>query len=277
MLTYHRHIMCKSSSVLGKCLFLILLLGSLQSLASFNDTDLPDGKNQPSLFSNPENISALHHTADSIYDLVGLTYYGLERNVFYNAYKGFEYLKSKGKIKKKNLLTICDYSQSSNNKRLYVIDLEAGFLLYNTFVSHGKNSGEEYATSFSNLGESNQSSLGFLVTAETYSGIAGISMRFNGMEKGFNDNVRQRNIVMHGSMFVNESTIRQKGVIGNSLGCPAVPYGTHTRIINLIKDGSCFFVYHPNDWYARTSKILNAQFELVITPEALGAPAVPAE
>ena len=139
--------------------------------------NLPDDKNMPSLLSGSIGSPAFIHHVDSVYDRIGLLSYGLEREVFSKAYKGYQYLQQKGQLRKSNLLTICDYSQSSSNKRLYVIDLVQGKLLYNTYVSHGKNSGEEFATSFSNITNSNKSSLGFMVTAETYSGKAGYSMR----------------------------------------------------------------------------------------------------
>lgn len=224
-------------------------------------TGTPD-KNFPSLLSTPSDAPVLKRTADSLYDNYGLGAYGLQRDVFFYAYKGHQFLKIKSQLKKTNLLTIADYSQSSNNKRLYVIDLESGRMLFNTYVSHGKNSGDEFATSFSNLTSSNKSSLGFMVTAETYTGKAGLSMRFYGMEKGINDNVRTRDIVLHGSRYVNESIINNRGLIGNSLGCPAVPFGLHNRIINTIKDGSCFYVHHTDTHYTSSSAIIKAKFDL---------------
>lgn len=227
---------------------------------------LTDDKGFPSLLGNSAQSPAFKRVTDSIFDAIGLLSYGLEKDVFYNAYKGYQYLLKKGALRKSNLLTICDYSQSSHNQRLYVIDLHEGKLLYNTFVSHGKNSGEEFATSFSNLQSSNKSSLGFLVTAETYTGKAGLSMRFDGMERGVNDRVRSRDIVLHGSQFVSRSLLGG-GSITKSLGCPAVPFGIHKSIINTIKGGSCFYINHPDQWYASSSPILNAQFDLM--PENL--------
>lgn len=223
---------------------------------------VPDEKHFPSLLSNASTQSpAFKNLCDSIYDKVGLLAFGLDREVFYKAYKGYQYLLNKKKLRKSNYLTICDYGQSSNNERLYVIDLKAGRLMYNTFVSHGKNSGEEFANSFSNLDNSNKSSLGFMITAETYVGKAGLSMRFDGMEKGINDKVRSRDIVLHGSTFVSNS-LRGSGSISKSLGCPAVPFGIHKKIIELIKGGSCFYINHSDRRYIATSSILNAQFAI---------------
>jgi len=252
----------------GKLLVIASAFFSLQSFAGDGKKGLPDEKNFPTLLSNPANSPFLKKSADSIYDLIGLAAYGLERDVFFNAYKGYEYLENKGLVKKKNVLTICDYSQSSNNKRLYVINLAEGRLLFNTFVSHGKNSGGEFATSFSNHNNSNKSSLGFLITGSTYRGKAGYCMRFNGMEAGINDKVKSRGIVLHGSRFVNENILTERGTIGKSLGCPAVPFGLHTKIIDAIKEGSCFFVNSPDQWYAHNSTILNSQFDMIPSMEA---------
>ncbi len=251
-------------NVLHKGLLVMVLLSVVcTSWAKAGDNDFTDGKNFPSLLTSSAQSPALKRMSDSLYDIIGLNNYGLEREVFYSALKGYEILDKKGMIRKKNVLTICDYSQSSNNKRLYVINVKEGRLLFNTFVSHGKNSGGEFATSFSNLTESNKSSLGFMLTAETYSGKAGYSMRFDGMEPGINDKVRARDIVLHGSNFVNARVVEERGRIGNSLGCPAVPNDKRKLIIEAIKGGSCFFINHPDSWYTRTSTILNARFDIV--------------
>jgi hypothetical protein len=244
-----------------KIILAALLLVSVQSFAKNEANGVPD-KNFPSLLSNSANSPVVKKVADSIYDLISLGQYGLEKDVFYSAYKGYSYLLDKGLLKKTNLLTICDYSQSSNNKRLYVIDLLNSRLLFNTYVSHGRNSGNEYATSFSNYDNSNKSSQGFLVTSGVYSGKAGQSLHFDGMEAGINDRVRSRAIVLHGSRFVNENIMNSRGTIGKSLGCPAVPYGIHARIIDVIKGGSCFFINSQDSWYAQNSKILNSNFDL---------------
>lgn len=239
-----------------------LLLCVSLSVPSFAYPDPPTGKNFPSLLTSAADAPLLKRVADSLYNNFGLGAYGLQRDVFFNAYKGLRYLHKQGKVKKPDVITICDYSQSSRNKRLYVIDLVNGRMLFNTYVSHGVNSGDEFATTFSNLTSSNKSSLGFMLTAETYIGQAGYSIRFDGLEKGMNDNVKQRNIVLHGSRWVNEAMVRSSGDIVNSLGCPAVPYSLHSDIINTIKGGSLFYVHHTDPHYASLSPVLTARFDL---------------
>ncbi|MBN9296681.1 MAG: murein L,D-transpeptidase catalytic domain family protein [Filimonas sp.] len=204
--------------------------------------------------------TAAQSWVDSLYGKLHLDSLGLERKVFFYACKGYEYLLSTGQIAKPETLTICDYSQSSKSRRLYVIDMQNGQMLFNTFVSHGKNSGKEFANTFSNLTNSHKSSLGFMITAETYLGKAGYSMRLDGMEKGINSNVRKRDIVMHGSWYVNETRADEGQNMGRSYGCPAVPYAEHSDIIDKIKEGSCFFAYYPDAWYANNSQILKAKF-----------------
>jgi hypothetical protein len=257
--------MIKKNKIIYSLLMALSFSSFVPAIAKTDTKGFADGKNFPSLLTSSAESPALKRMSDSLYDRIGLSSYGLEREVFYTAFKGYEYLQNKGVVRKKNVLTVCDYSQSSNNKRLYVIDVIEGRLLYNTYVSHGKNSGGEFATSFSNLQESNKSSLGFMLTAETYSGKAGYSMRFDGMEPGINDRVRRRDIVLHGSYFVNAKVVEDRGRIGNSLGCPAIPIEYRKQVIDAIKGGSCFFINHPDSWYARTSGILNSRFDL--TPE----------
>lgn len=211
------------------------------------------------VIANTANAPALITITDSLYDTMHLADAGLERDIFYQAYKGFLYLLSKNKLHNSDVLTIADYSQSCNSKRLYVIDLVNLQVIYQTYVSHGKNSGGKFAQQFSNEKDSNKSSIGFLVTGEVYVGNYGTAMRLDGAEAGINDHVRQRDIVFHGSNFVNDKIIELKGKIGRSLGCPAVPKTEHLAIITSIKNGSCFFIYQQNKHYAKQSKIINAK------------------
>lgn len=224
-------------------------------------TDPKDGKHFPSLLSGSSESAAVNTLVDSLYTAIHLHDAGLSRETFFKAYKGYQYLLSKNKLAKKDILTICDYTQSSGKKRLYVIDIAAGKLLFNTFVAHGHNSGGVMATSFSNINSSNKSSQGFLVTAETYVGHNGYSMRFDGMEKTFNGNVRTRDIVMHGSNYVSAERAANGAMMGRSWGCPAVAYKECNPIIDKIKGGSCFYINTSDPLYAHSSPILKARFE----------------
>jgi hypothetical protein len=146
-------------------------------------------------------------------------------------------------IKKKNIITIIDYSKPSDKDRFFVIDLENKKLLFKCLVAHGKNSGEFIATSFSNQSGSLKSSLGLFLTAETYVGDNGYSLRLDGLEKGINDSARSRDIVIHGASYVSRKFIEENGRLGRSWGCPALPLEVSKEIINIISEGSCLFVF----------------------------------
>jgi hypothetical protein len=188
----------------------------------------------------------------SLYEHLKLNKLGLSIQALEYAYKGYEYLLHRGELDNPNILTICDFSQSSFRKRMYVIDVRRQKLLINTYVAHGRNSGGEYATHFSNNPESLQSSLGFYVTERTYKGKHGTSLRIDGQEPGFNDRAEDRAIVVHGAPYVGHS------LTGRSWGCPAVPQNQIRKVINTIKNGSCFFIYHPSNSYLHGSRILNS-------------------
>ncbi len=190
-----------------------------------------------------------------VYSDLHLSELGLNEKAFQLALKGWAKLKAKGKVSK-DIISICDFTQSSNQKRLYVIDLASGVLLFNTLVAHGKNTGEEFARYFSNNPSSLQSSLGFYVTKEAYTGSHGLGLKLTGIEPGFNDRAEERAIVMHGASYVCDHFINQYGRLGKSWGCPAVPFEVHEKIINTIKDGSCLFIYYPDKAYLAASKML---------------------
>jgi hypothetical protein len=181
---------------------------------------------------------------------------GVSEDAFNYATQGYNALLQKGQIRKTNIITIIDFSKSSTQKRLYVINIETGKVLLSTLVAHGKNSGQEYATTFSNVNESNKSSLGFYTTGTTYNGEHGYSLKLNGCERGINDAAYQRAIVVHGANYVSNELAQAQGFIGRSLGCPAVPENINKKLIDLIRGGSCLFIYHPNKKYLQQSKLV---------------------
>jgi hypothetical protein len=195
--------------------------------------------------------------ASFIYTSMNLSDQGLDPKAFEYAWRGYHNLLKKGIIHKRSVLSICDFSQSSRAKRMYVIDVQHRKLLYRTYVAHGQNSGDEYATSFSNEPNSYKSSLGFYVTMRTYIGHNGLSLKLNGVDSGYNDMALQRQIVLHGSSYVSDKYMQNYGTLGTSLGCPALPAAVSGKIIRLVKDGSCLFIYHPTPQYLDNSPVIN--------------------
>lgn len=196
-------------------------------------------------------------SAEILYDSLRLEEAGLNPVAFQYAWKGFVQLAQSGKLSNTDYFTICDFSQSSRNRRLYIIDLTGMRVLKNTYVAHGRNSGGEFAQTFSNKPESHKSSLGFYVTGETYIGQHGLSLKMLGVEPGINDKALARRIVMHGSSYIGDDYLVKNPFSGRSYGCPAIPAGERDEIINTIKNGTCLFIYHPSKQYITKSKILN--------------------
>lgn len=192
-----------------------------------------------------------------LYDYMSLGKTGLNEEAFEYAWRGYHNLLKHGRVKKQNVLSICDFSQSSSSKRLYVIDVRHKKLLYRTYVAHGANSGGEYASSFSNEPDSYKSSLGFYLTKKTYYGRNGLSLRIDGVDTGYNDLAGKRNIVLHGSSYVSVKYMNDNGTIGTSLGCPAMPLSMSPKIIRAVRNGSCLFIYHPTRTYLEGSTIIN--------------------
>ena len=181
-----------------------------------------------------------------IYDLLEAN--KLSYDVFEKAYNGFVYLQDNNQVKK-NVLTIIDYDLSSTERRLWVIDLDSIRVIINDWVAHGKNSGGNFANSFSNTPDSFKSSIGFFTTSETYYGKHGLSLYINGIEEGINDNARERYIVIHGADYVSKDFIDKYGRLGRSLGCPAVPHTSCKKIINTIKNKSCIYINGNSNSY----------------------------
>ncbi|SUJ02658.1 Uncharacterised protein [Sphingobacterium spiritivorum] len=163
----------------------------------------------------------------------------------------------------RDTMTIIDFTLPSTEKRLYVLDLKNRKVLYHSLVSHGRNSGEKFATSFSNRNNSYQSSLGFYVTEKTYQGGNGYSLVLNGLEEGINDHAKERAVVMHGADYCSEAVIASTGRLGRSYGCPALPRELNAEIINTIKEGTLLYIYADNQNYANKSNILNSESSLL--------------
>lgn len=213
---------------------------------------------EPISFTNTSTTvpASVTTTRALLYDQLELANLGLSREAFDYAIQGYDQLLSEGKLRKDHVLSIADFSLPSGKKRLFVIDLESGELLFNTYVSHGRNSGKALATNFSNQFNSFKSSLGFYITSGTYNGKHGQSLRLEGEEAGINDNAMSRGIVMHSAAYVGAHVAAQQGYIGRSQGCPALPENLYKPIIETIKNGSCLFIYSADAHYLANSRLI---------------------
>jgi L,D-transpeptidase catalytic domain len=230
------------------CSFLLLPVVKAGNNSGYSETILSTD-NSTAEASNAEIYSNL------LYDSLHLDKLGMKKEALMYAYKGQQNLVKKGRVIDSHILTVCDFSQPSDSKRLYIIDVRNFKVLLNTYVAHGKNSGDEYANRFSNRSRSLQSSLGFYITKGTYFGKHGLSLRLSGQDKGYNDKAEARAIVVHGATYIGDEWLG--GKMGRSFGCPAVPQRYAKTVIDLIKNGTCLFIYHPLKSYLHGSNILN--------------------
>jgi L,D-transpeptidase catalytic domain len=235
-------------------IFLLAFIGIFTFLSNSISNSAPGERNVTSshkITSDEENNELL---VKNLYEECSLTD-KLDYNIFKQALDGYNSID----LTNKNLLSIIDYSKPSYEKRFFIIDIENHKLLYHTLVAHGKKSGYVNATKFSNKYGSHKSSLGFFRTGNSYFGLRGYSLQLEGLEKGINDNARQRGIIIHGANYVDERIANGNGVIGRSWGCPAVSKKLSKEIINLLKGGSLLYSYADDDVYKEKSVIANLQ------------------
>jgi L,D-transpeptidase-like protein len=158
-------------------------------------------------------------------------------------------------------LTLIDYSLPSTAPRLWVFDLRSGQLLFNELVAHGRNSGDNMATKFSDAMESRETSLGLFRAADTYVGHNGYSLRLDGLEPGFNGHARERAIVMHGAPYVDANIAKANGRLGRSWGCPALREAVARQVIDTVRGGGVIFSYYPDVAWLKASKFLNCRVQ----------------
>jgi hypothetical protein len=168
---------------------------------------------------------------------------GLSPEVLASALDAVSCARSRGVNGRDDLLTIIDYSLPSTKPRLWVLDLERGEVLFHELVAHGAGSGDNYATRFSNVNDSRQTSLGLFLTGGTYEGGNGYSLKLRGLDAGVNDRAEARHIVMHGAWYVSPEHARGHGRIGRSWGCPALSQDVAPTVIDLIKGGTFIYSY----------------------------------
>jgi hypothetical protein len=185
---------------------------------------------------------------------------GLAPELFDRAQSAWRCAVDAGEVRQprgRRILTVIDYSRRSGQRRLWVLDLEQGELLFSELVAHGKNTGADRARHFSNREGSNQSSLGLFRTAETYRGKHGYSLRLDGLEPGINDAARDRAIVMHGADYATDSFVAKHGRLGRSWGCPALDPAISADVIDTIAGGTLLFAWHPDGDWQEESRFLD--------------------
>lgn len=234
------------------CIGIIFLIGPL--LAPKIQSSAEDKFSYAPLF--PKYIEEINYLSELIFKEFDGSSPVPNKSMLEKALTGYFHLIEKGVIVAGKPLTIIDFTIPSTYDRLWVIDMDTLKIRFQSLVAHGRNSGENMAKNFSNRHSSYMSSVGFYLTAETYHGNHGYSLRLDGLEKGYNDQARSRAIVIHGADYVNQKFISATGRLGRSLGCPALPMENHEDIINLIKGKSPIFIFAEVPEYLAQSPLL---------------------
>jgi len=186
----------------------------------------------------------------------------LPLTAFQSSIEVYRRLAEEGQITNDRVITIIDFTKPISQERLFVIDLVGEKIIFKSLVAHGKNSGENYATSFSNNPDSHQSSLGYYLTDKSYVGRHGYSLLLDGLEKGINDNARKRAVVIHGAEYVSQRYIVSNDRLGRSFGCPALPEETASEIIDTIQEKSLLFIYSTDRNYCKNSSFFNSSLSI---------------
>jgi hypothetical protein len=234
----------------GMMLKTSLLVSLLWLVTSLIHPGPSSGQRDRDLSSGDAVENAIGKVYESLHDSA------LNRDAFHMALLGYKSLFMKGLVSNDSVITIIDYTLPSSEDRFFVIDLRHPKVIFKTLVAHGRNSGELYASRFSNRAQSHQSALGFYITGDPYIGGQGYSMLLTGVDTGFNDHARIRSIVVHGAAYATQQYIRQYGRLGRSFGCPALPPHVNAAIIDRIKNGSVIFSYYPDRGYLQGSPVL---------------------
>lgn len=171
---------------------------------------------------------------------------------FTQGFRGMAHIKKR----KSNLLTIVDFTKPSTQERLFVLDMQRKKVILKTYVSHGKGSGNLYASSFSNVEGTFKSSNGFFLTGQTYFGKNGTSLRLHGLELGRNDQAFSRTLVIHASQYSNREFGQAQGRLGRSLGCYTIPSHIHRYLIRMLQNQQVFYVHSQGLYYANYKALL---------------------
>lgn len=237
----------KKSILLPSLVFLFLTILISTSWRSIHPST-PSLKNHRKKERDNKTGSILSYKFENLFNRIHGSSPTLDSNVFKQAYIGYLNLLEQGRTSSP-IITIADLSKHSSERRLWIIDLERDTVLLNTYVAHGRGSGLEEAKFFSNRPNSNQSSLGFYLTGETYQGKHGRSLRLDGLDEGFNTNARERGIVLHGAWYVGPNILKGQDRMGVSQGCPAVAEVLKDKIIDLIKGKSVMYIHGRSSSY----------------------------
>jgi hypothetical protein len=146
---------------------------------------------------------------------------------------------------------VLDFSAHSGTPRFHLVDRASGRVLQTFRVAHGHGSegprNDGYAEVFSNVPNTNASSLGLYRTAETYlSGVyPGLAMRMDGLSPT-NSNARARFIVIHAARYMEPESWKGKkaGRPGVSDGCFVFSKADRDVVVSSLHGGALIYAIY---------------------------------
>jgi len=180
---------------------------------------------------------------------------GIRGEVWRDAVTAWDCARRRNEVQR-STLAVVDWTLPSDQRRLWVVDLEERRTLHRELVAHGVNSGGRFVQTLSNQEGSRQSSVGVMSAAEIYTGKHGRSLRLDGLERGFNDAARRRAIVVHPARYVSAERAKT-GAVGRSWGCLALPTTSAAQIIDAIADGGLVVAWDDDERWRSESRYLS--------------------
>ena len=151
-------------------------------------------------------------------------------------------LDSRPWIRNRDVVGIVDFSTASADPRFHLVDLMSGQVESHR-VAHGRGSDPDhsgYVERFSNDFGSYASSNGAYVTADTYDGKYGLSMKVRGLDWS-NSNAESRAIVIHNAWYAEDDVVRDFGKLGRSEGCFAFSRASQWRVMSRLANGRLIY------------------------------------
>ena len=145
-------------------------------------------------------------------------------------------------LRNTDLIGIADFTRASKDPRFYIVDLRSGMITEH-LVAHGRGSDPGHSgwlEMFSNAVGSEATSNGAYLTADTYFGKYGHSLRLYGLDPS-NSNAAARQIVVHSAWYAEPAMVAAHGKLGRSEGCFALPGISHAEAMTRLGSGRLIY------------------------------------
>ena len=145
-------------------------------------------------------------------------------------------------IRYRDTIGVVDFSLPSAEPRFHVINLATN-QVESFRVAHGSGSDPDHSgfvEMFSNEFGSHATSNGTYITADSYEGKYGLSMKVDGLD-ATNNNAEPRAIVIHNAWYAEDDMIPVHGKLGRSEGCFAFSRASQWKVMERLAGGRMIY------------------------------------